>query len=469
MRLCFINPPAISKFNRNGFIRQGETIHPVTGSFPPLGIGYLAAVAEKSGHTCNVFDLKTTPWISGKQILDLSADLVLISALTIQYSAVKAVIGELRGKVPLVIGGPHASIFKEALLNDGVDIVAVGEGEETLISLLRNFPGRLESVPGIIFKKNGNYINTGEPTVVNNLDTLPFPAWHDFNLDMYHNYYYGRRCFPVISSRGCPYKCVYCFKGVSGDKIRTRSAESIFDEIIFLKGKYNIGAVQFQDDLFTINRARVESFCNLLLDNKTDIFWRCLARVDQVDRELLLLMKEAGCKSLAFGIESGNQEMLERIGKKITLKQVAKAIELCNEIGIVSKGYYIIGLPGETAKTAQDTINFARKNRTTQLQFTLPLPYPGTELWDIGKKMGLPVEKHVETFFWDDTLTPYSFSEHLTPRQIERYILIARNIGQRNMVLRFFKMLGSAKPAEYPVVFLKAFRRLRSMMRVNFK
>jgi len=455
LKLFFINPPNITQSNEE-LIKRGELACPGYAPSPPLGIGYLAAVAENQGHECRVLDLNVVPWPSEQEIVDFSPDLLLLSAMTIQYRAVKIIVNKMKGKAPIVLGGPHASIFREKLLEDGIDIVAVGEGENTLLSLLKSFPDSLEQVPGIIFKKDGRIVNTGDPERVKDLDALPFPAWHYLDLDLYANTYYGRECLPIISSRGCPYHCVYCFKGVFGDRIRMRSAENVFQEILFFKEKYGIGAFQFQDDLFSIKRSRVEELCQLLSDNKVDILWRCLARADQVDFALLQLMQRAGCKSVAFGIESGSQEMLDKMGKKTKLEQAVKAIEACNKLGIVSKGYYIIGLPWETHQTAEETIRFARKNRTTQLQFTLPLAYPGTELWNIGKRKGLPVEDYVESFSWDSSIPPYSFSDHLDVKQIEHYILTARNIG---VLGRFSKVLRTQKLTDYPHLLKAAFHK----------
>lgn len=411
-------------------------------------------MAEKQGHECKALDMNVVPWPSEQEIMDFSPDLLLVTSMTFEYKATRIIINKMKGRVPIVLGGPHASIFKEKLLEDGIDIVAVGEGENTLLSLIKNFPDSLEQVPGIIFKKDGRIVNTGSPEWVKDLNTLPFPAWHYFNLDLYANVYYGRKCLPVISSRGCPFHCVYCFKGVFGDRIRIRSAENTFQEVLFFKKKYDIGAVQFQDDLFTVKKSRVEEFCQLLIDNRLDIFWRCLGRVDQVDFELLRLMQRAGCKAVAFGIESGNQEVLDKMGKKMKLTQAVQAIEACNKLGIVSKGYYIIGLPWETHQTAKDTIRFAKRHRTTQLQFTIPLAFPGTELWNIGKSKGLPVEDYVEFYSWDKSRPPYSFSDHLDVKEIEHYIRMARNIGAFG---RLYNALRAKKLADYPDLVKKVF------------
>lgn len=467
MKLLFINPPRITSVNKKA-IQNGELAVADYTPFPSLGIGYLVAVAQNLGHKCKVLDLNVTPWKSEKEELDFSPDLILLSSLTLQYRAVKIIIDKFKGVVPIILGGPHASIFKEKLLKDGVDVVVVGEGENTLLSILENFPDSLKKVPGIVFKENNHLVDTGMARRVDNLDALAFPAWDYFDLTKYQNIYYGRKCLPVISSRGCPYQCVYCFKDVFGNKIRLRSAENIFQEIIFFKEKYNIGAIQFQDDVFNIDRERVEKFCQLLIDNKTDIIWRCLARADRLDYDLVELMKRAGCKSIAFGIESGNQKVLDRMGKKITLKQIAEAIKNCNRAGVTSKGYYIMGLPWDTVSTLDDTINFAKKNRTTQLQFTLPVAYPGTELWNIGKSKELPVEDYVESFCWDESLPPYSFSNNLTANQIEMYVLKARNLSKGSYLERFFKVVCNAKIKDYPGLFKKFCTKIRIMLGNKF-
>ncbi len=469
MKLFFIEPPLINASNE-ACLARGELAAPDVAPFPNLGIAYLVAVAEQLGHQCRVVDMNVSPGGFEQKVLGFSPDILFLTALTTQYRAVKIIINTFKGRIPIVLGGPHASIFEERLLDDGVDIVVVGEGEETLRSLLARFPDQLGSVPGVIFKKEGQVVKTGRPERVLNLDDLPFPAWHHYHLDLYDNMYGGRKCLPVISSRGCPFHCVYCFKGVFGDKIRMRSAANVVEEIMFFKNKYDIGAVLFCDDLFTVKRKRVEEFCHLLLEKKMDIIWRCLGRADQVDYDLLSLMKKAGCRSIALGIESGNQEVLDKVGKRISLKRVAEAIQACRRVGIVSKGYYIIGLPWDTHKTVQDTINFAKKNRTTQSQFTLPLAYPGTELWDIGKQKGLPVEDYVETFSWDKNLPPYSFSDDLSEKDIEYYIRTARRIDAwAYVVKRLRKMKWQEYPGFIKWICIKSYALLRAKLAMMFR
>jgi radical SAM superfamily enzyme YgiQ (UPF0313 family) len=454
LKLYFIIPPRVTKANEDA-INRGLLASPGYTPFPPLNLAYLISVAKKLGHECQVLDLNVKSWPGPEEILRFGPDLLLLSSMTLQYRAARVVIKNMAGRLPIVIGGAHASIFREKLLEDGIDIVAVGEGENTLAALLANFPNNLESVPGIIFKNDGKVCDSGKCKQVLSLDSLPFPSWEYFDLALYDNTYYDRKCLPVITSRGCPYQCAYCFKGVFGDTVRLRSAKNIFEEIVFLKDRFGVGAVQFQDDTFTMSRCRVEEFCNLLIENKTDILWRCLARVDQVDFKLIDLMRKAGLKSIAFGIESGSQEVLDKLGKKIKLQQVSEAIEACKRVGVVSKGYYIIGLPWDTPKTLKKTFEFAKNNRTTQLQFTLPVAYPGTKLWEIGKERGLPVEDYVESFSWDETTPPYSFSKYLSIKQIKAAIIKARNIVKPNTAVRVWRVAKNKDLRDYPTMIRK--------------
>lgn len=458
MRLLYIHPPLINPTNTDE-IDKGILKCPDYTAFPPLGIAYLAAVSERMGHECKVYDLNVEEWPGEEAIRAWTPDLILLSSMSPQYRSAKIVMKKLQGIAPIVIGGAHASILGKKLLEDDdfVDIVAVKEGENTIRHLLNNYPDNLDKVPGICYRKDETIRDNGDPEWVVDLDALPFPAWHHFNIESYDNQYRGRHCLTMISSRGCPYDCLYCYKNIFDIKVRMRTPQSIYDEIKYFNDKYNVTAIQFQDDLFTVRKKRVEGFCDLMVENKMDVIWRCLTRADHMSHDFLVGMKKGGCVSIAFGIESGNQEVVNGVGKRLRLKYVEQCIKDCRKVGIETKGYYMIGLPNENEDQVNDTIEFAKKNRTDHMQFTVPVAFPGTKLWEMAKEKNMAVEDHVETFTWDQDKPPLSFSPDLTPEDIQRLVLKARNLDYYS---RIWRQIKTAKVTEYPDLGYRAVRKL---------
>ena len=188
----------------------------------------------------------------------------------------------------------------------------------------------------------------------------------------------------MITSRGCPYNCVFCFKGTWGNKLRQRTPKNIIDEINLLKDKYHIRGIEFNDDTFILDRKRVVELCELIIKEKMDILWLVNGRVNLVDKELLKLMNKAGCKIINYGIESGSQEILNQLKKNVTVEQAKKAVEETWKAGILPHGYIMIGMFGETEKTVNDTVKFC--NETGLIgQFSVTTPMPGTELYNLAK------------------------------------------------------------------------------------
>lgn len=449
MNLLFLHPPLPSRGTPDeGFLPPGG------GVLLPMGIAYLAAVCEEEGHRVKVVDLDgvhLTREELEKEVSSFRPDLIMLSSMTLQYRFTRRLIAALGCHAPVVVGGAHASIFPEEVIKDGASIVVIGEGERTIVEIAqRKDLEDPEEVDGIAFRKGGEVIRTRPRSYISDIDPLPFPAWHLFDLSRYDCTFQGRPGLPMITSRGCPFNCAFCFKGVFGNRIRMRSAKNIVAEISLLRSRFGIGSILFEDDCFTASRQRIHDLCRELIARKIDIVWRCVGRADQVDWETLQLMKKAGCVSIAFGIESGSQKILDLVGKKLDRDAFPPAVRNARRLGIKTKGYYMIGLPWETRRTARETIRFARRNRTDQLQFTLPVPLPGTRLWDMAREKGFPVEKYVESFSWDEERPPYSLSESLSVDEIQCYVRKARNIGRTARFVReFLGMVFSFKAYNY--------------------
>jgi radical SAM superfamily enzyme YgiQ (UPF0313 family) len=406
----------------------GPQWHAMVNSYPSLGLGYLAAIAEQEGHEAAIFDMGLRP---NKPLADEVAeivawrpDVVAFTAMTTSYQSVEDAAALLKRElgVPIIIGGPHATTLpKLTLQNPHIDFLVYGEGEYIFRDWLRqirpdDFRNRGFSrsisdwgkITGLWYKdEHGNVVNGGERELIPDLDVLPFPARHLFDLKAYPLYAPdGSQMLTVLTSRGCPYKCSFCFKGIVGRTYRQRSPENIVAELRHLIERYGVRNFYFMDDLFTINTRRLEAILDYFIAQNLDIRWRCLARVDRVNPDLLQKMYRAGCRQIHYGIESGNPEILARTAKHINLEQVRQAIEWTEDAGILSKGYFILGLPGDTEETMTQTIEFAAGLRLSEAMFSIATPFPGTELWEEL------VRKNPDTIYDADFTKSYYYNSY---------------------------------------------------------
>lgn len=388
----------------------GEMIN----SYPPLGLAYLAGVLEKSNHGVKIFDFGLEPDlqanIQARKILSFRPGVIGISSLTNTYYSAIELAKSIKDKdknIPIVMGGPHPTIFpEETLQNLCVDFVVFGEGEHSLLELVNTLKDKkFKKIKGLAFKdKQGIKINPPRP-LIKDLDDLPFPARHLLELDKYPlRDTEGNLMATIMSSRGCPYGCTYCFKGIFGRRYRIRSAENVVDELEQVKNKFGINSFYFIDDLFTFDKKRVFEIVRLIQKRGLNLTWQCLSRVDQVTPQMLKEMRKAGCNRIHFGIESGNEKILKAINKQITIGQVKKAIKWCKKVGIYSKGYFMIGLPGDDKKTIKQTIDFSVKLASLGLDeamFSLTTPFPGSALWEhVPKKKKVKFDENFSKAYY---------------------------------------------------------------------
>ncbi len=381
-----------------------EKEHKVT---PPVGVGYLAAMLEKKGAECFFLDA-IRDRMSPKRIVDLAKrinpDLIGLTVLTPIYKNTKNLVFELkRNGFIVVLGGPHASaIPKETLADMNADFLVFGEGELTIVELCTYLNLKksvkkghskkivLEKIKGLTFRKNNEILMNPPRELIINIDDIPFPSWHLFPPNKYPFAPQGTMAknYPianVVTSRGCPYGCTFCSTNIIWKRrFRTRSAKNIVDEIEMLVEKFGVKEIHFIDDNLTMQKQRVIEMCDELNKRNIKVSWACPngVRIDRVDRELLRAMKKSGCYSLTFGIESGNQEVLNNINKNINLKQVEEVINMTKEEGIETRGFFIIGLPGESEKTIRQTIDFAKRLPLDFAGFSILVLMPGAELFN---------------------------------------------------------------------------------------
>lgn len=371
----------------------GPKWNEMINSYPPLGLGYLAGIAERDGHDVRIHDFGLYPSqpidADAQEVIDFKPDLVAFTSMTTSYHYVEQLLARLKDALgkPVIIGGPHATTLPEATLaNPHVDFLVYGEGEyvwQEFLAALDSGDTRWDRIPGLWYKEDGTIVPGGSRKPIEDLDALPFPSRHLFDLRRYPLYApNGEPMITVLSSRGCPYACSFCFKGIVGRSYHQRSPENIVTELKQVYETYKIRNFYFIDDLFTIDVKRLEKILDYFIDQRLDFRWRCLARVDRVTPDLLKKMYRAGCRQIHYGIESGNEEVLRRTAKHINLQQVRDAISWTEEAGIRSKGYFILGLPGDTEETMQETIEFAASLDLTEAMFSIATPFPGTKLWD---------------------------------------------------------------------------------------
>lgn len=349
MRVVLINSP--SKFLEEPDIQ------------PPLGLLYLAAVFEFQGHDVSVLDYNVQDY-SVRGILDY--DLYCFTATTPQYPAAVKLAKQVDGLK--VIGGPHATSVEVDKL---WDVVVKGEGENAVSSLTSMYHSRRVLCPKL----------------VEDLDTIPFPARHLVDLDKYKRTFEGKPVATLISARGCPYSCNYCDKDMWGYKVRRRSVENVAQEIVLLKAVYDYEAFLFVDDSFTLNRAWILELCQFM--RRAKVVWRCWTRVDIVDLKLLQEMADSGCRNIGFGIESGSDTVLKKINKGTRVWQGIQAIKRAKDSGLKVKVFLMAGFPFDTDETINSTIKFVEDTDPDEWGLGTFIPIPGSDMYKNPSKYGI--------------------------------------------------------------------------------
>lgn len=409
MKVFLLNPP-----NEH---REGDDFY-VTF---PLGLGYVAGYLEQQGHEVEVFDSlaghEKPEEVTGdmyrvgaadeeivSRIESCAPDIVGIScSYTVQYPSARRIAARIKEatKLPIVLGGAHASALPRDVLRDEMfDYAAIGEGELPMQGLCEHLAGQrpLAEVPGLAYREEGGIQVTAKKPL-DQVNSLPMPARHLFDMDDYihspysHNGRTLRKPYAtLISSRGCPLKCVFCsVHTVWGRNNRRRDAVETVDEIEHLVTEYGIREIHFEDDMLTLDRDRVIAICNEIVRRGLDIAWATPngIYVNTLTQEMLAAMKESGCYQLALAIESGNQNVLRNLMKKnISLKYARDVVKWMRELELGVYFFFIIGIPGEKREDVYDTIEYAKELAPDDAYFSIATPYPGTPLYDECKKHG---------------------------------------------------------------------------------
>jgi len=363
---------------------------------PPMDLAYMAAMVEKVGSQAIIKDYPA----QGGQVADFEKDLKKIKpdflVLNVTTPTLDSDLAFCRkakkidGKIIIIAKGAHFYEFdKKVLLNfNDLDLVIRGEPELVIEEIVKGKD--FKKIKGISYRKGKKIYRNRERPFLENLDTLPFPARHLLNNKLYR---FPDSNFPyalILTSRGCPYNCIFCLVGkVSGKKLRIRSVENVLQEIESCINDHQFKTFFFRADTFTWKKDWVIEFCNQIIKKNLKIRWGTNSRVDTLDKKIINLMKKAGCDVIGFGIESGSQEILNKMKKGITLGQSRKAVALCHQYGIKTLLFFVLGLPWESEKTIKETIDFAKELPGTFYNFSIAYPFPGTEFAKIAKKNNL--------------------------------------------------------------------------------
>lgn len=430
MNVCLINPPLVTPLPSDSL------------SYPPLGILTLSSFLKIHGHSVRVLDLaleeKTRPKIL--EMIEGFAHVVGITLYTEIIHYVSDLIAFLKERVPnlkIVLGGPHCSVLPEESLELGeVDVVVINEGEAPLLEVLAVWQDdtsfQLEDIPGICYRENGEIRKNTKRGRVKNLNLLPLPDRDAVSLEEYHDPY------SVVSSRGCPGRCVFCAtRPVNGTVYRMRDADHLFGEVFFLHKVYGAKSISFLEDTFTADSKRFYDFAEMVRESSLEIFFRCETRIDKMTKEMLAEMAEVGFDSIQYGIETGDQKVMEAIRKDIDLVYAEEIIEYTRELGMLPMLSFCLGHYADTPETLERTRHFIERmveEFDTYVSVSFNTPFPGTYQYNHLEELGLSLT----TRDWSDftLLRPITYTKKYTIKDLYKChfqilsILISREMEQ---------------------------------------
>ncbi len=433
MKVLLVNPPRENELTGN----NPALIDEARGFNPPLGLLYLAGYLEEhTSHRVEICDAQVEELSYPRlreRIRESSPDLVGLTAMTFTLlDVVKTarLVKEIDSALPVAVGGVHAFFYPEETVNlPGIDYVLSGEGEESFALLLDRLEakGDLHTVPGLTYREGGEIRSIPSPPLCADLDSLPFP---DRRLTPYGKYssVMARRqpITTMFTSRGCPFRCSFCSRPHLGKQFRYRSAKNVVDEMEECVG---LGIREFliYDDTFTVNRDRAIAVGEEIIHRQLEIGWDIRARVDCVDREMLKILKKAGCERIHYGVEAGTEKILKVLNKGITLEQAGETIALTRKIGIETLAYFMIGSPTETRADILQTIRFALELNPDFTHITILCPFPGTEIYARGLREGVFPRDHWREFAANPApgFSPPYWNEILSDRELQELLQLA--------------------------------------------
>lgn len=366
----------------------------------PYGILYLAAVLLKKGHNVKVIDRNTSQRdIDFEKLLNSFKPKVVGLSVMTGYVIKDAIslsknVKKWDKNAVVVWGGVHPTLLPEQTLKEEyIDYIIRGEGEISFAEFIDNLNDSkmLKKVLGLSYRTKKGVVNNPRPSFLQNLDDLPDPPWHMIPMDEYGQLYHT-----LSTSRGCPFRCTFCYNQLFNQKRRAEfSAQRVIKQLIYLKEKYAVKKLKFMEDNFTLNQKRLEEICDLMIKNKLNIKWECESRVGYLKIPILKKMKKAGCTGIGFGVESGSQKILNFLQKGITLKQIYETFHNCFVVGIKTSVFIMTGVPTETLQDFNETRQLLRNIVFWDRCIMVYHPYPGSPLYDyvVERKMFDPPKK----------------------------------------------------------------------------
>ena len=458
-KVILLSPPYVDLYGQ---------LSKAAGRYFPLGLGYLASYLRLYGHhDVQIYEpeAQSLSYQDIESILkDYQPDVVGLTCSTPNYlRAINlAKIAKSCTQAKIVIGGVHASAIPDYILEQHyqlIDCVVIGEGEQTMLELVNAYENqdKLDGIKGILYQDQTKTIRTPARPFLDDMDSIPFPARDLIDQNLFtpnlHNARH-RNCLTILTSRGCPYNCSFCASRiVSGKKYRMHSAEYVLEEMQMLKTDYHARQLLITDDTFTINHERLEKICRGMIDGKLGLDWFCFSQVNVVNKEILLMMKKAGCYNIGFGIESGDETILKKLGKAIQPEKAIAAVQLARDVGMKTQAFYIFGTSGETKQQMKETIRFSKKVGSTLAFFNMLVPYPGTRDfqhffadtpldqidWEkfvaIGEQCAL-INTGLSPDDIEDMLAQANLSYYLNPRRIAGLIFHIRSFYELTNYLK---------------------------------
>jgi len=431
MKILLINPSLLQATTG----QYKKTLEKERGIYPPIGLAYIAAILEKNEHQVKIIDCDAEENYGEKikETLEVfKPEIVGFYAMTWNFALANKMAGEIKkdySGIITVLGGPNVTTMPEVSLSfDNFDFGLMGEGEETVIELFKKIENKInidfEKILGLVYKKEGRIIVNPPRPLIQNLDSIPFPARHLLSMEKYSDIFTKNQRFSTIfATRGCPFNCTFCDrKNRMGRNWRFRSPQNIVQEIRQVIDEYGIREFMFFDDNLIVDKTWAYQLMAEI--KKLGIIWECRERVDMVDEPMLRAMKEAGCYRIRFGFESGSDEVLNTLKKGITRQQSLACARLCKKIGIEIFGYFIIGAPGETPQTIEQTIDLALKINPSFALFSKMILIPGSEIFEYALASGQITKDYWEKFIRGEEMNgaPSLTKEKLSEKEIAGYV-----------------------------------------------
>lgn len=396
-RVVLVSAPVSVAERYGAFASAGSTE-------PSFGLLCLAAAARQAGAGVAVVEASARGLdvpSAFREIMALNPDVVGFTATTseiVQAAELAARVKEAGARILTLVGGCHVTAIPEETLQafPAFDMAVIGEGEETLCEIIREL-SRGERYPrgvaGTLIRDGAELRRQAPRPLIADLDALPLPAW-----DLLSGFPGMFRpspgrirrwpCASIVLTRGCPNQCVFCDRSVFGNRCRAYSPARAVELVRDLRQCYGVREILIEDDTFIISKARVSEFCERVIAGKLGISWSCLGRADRVDPQLLRLMKRAGCWHISFGIESGDPQILESMHKRLNLDQIRQAVAWSRAAGMRTKGFFIVGFPGETPASLEKTRRLACALPLDDISVMQMTPFPGSELYRLAETYG---------------------------------------------------------------------------------